>query len=74
MELNIAMYTLSFILGFIVGTLVLRIIQIDAEQKEFDRLNKSGKIYIEPLRQVEKRNRHADVEWQQQIINGEGRN
>ena len=72
--MDIILYTLSFILGFIVGTLVLRIIQIHAEQKEFDKLNKSGKIYIEPLRPVEKRNRHADVEWQQQIIHGEGRN
>ena len=72
--MDIALYTLSFICGAIVGVAILRILQIDAENKEFDRLNKSGKIYIEPLRQVEKRNRHADVEWQQQIIHGEGRN
>ena len=72
--MDITLYILSFICGAIVGVGILRIIQIDAEQKEFDRLNKSGKIHIEPLRPVEKRNRHADVEWQQQIIHGEGRN
>ena len=72
--MDITLYILSFICGAVVGVAVLRILQLDAENKEFDRLNKSGKIYIEPLRQVEKRNRHADVEWQQQIINGEGKN
>ena len=72
--MDITLYILSFICGAVVGVTVLRILQLDAENKEFDRLNKSGNIYIEPLRPVEKRNRHADVEWQQQIINGEGRN
>jgi len=42
------MYTISFILGIIVGIIILRILQLDAKQKIFNKLNKDGNIHITP--------------------------
>lgn len=73
MELNIAMYTLSFILGAVVGILILRIVQLDAEQKEFGKQNKNGNIVLAPAPRSAKA--HAEVnEWRDYIIHNEGRN